>query len=125
MTTKRVSAAGVALTVIVLCYLGSVAVLRFGSSERAIGSGAAILCALLGLCFLVLASPLGKLLHRARKEVPFMPGPISWPRSSPGWSALLVLAALVLFAIAGVAFYWGTDPASKPALIRWLDNLFR
>jgi hypothetical protein len=67
---KSYSPAGIALTVIVLCYIGSAVVLRFSSSERAIGIGAAITCALLGLCFLLLSLPLGKLLNRARNDVP-------------------------------------------------------
>jgi hypothetical protein len=84
--------------------------------------GAAIVCALLGLLFLVLSLPLGKLLNRAPKLPLFHFG---WPRSSSEWSVRLVAAAIIFFAIAAAAFYWGTDPAAKPAFIRWLDSLFQ
>lgn len=122
---KRFSPAGVVLAVIVLGYVSSAVFLRFNPGERAIGLAACITCVLLGLAFLVLCLPLSKLMTRARKVVPFMPGPISWPRFTPGWTVLFILAAFTFFAIAAVAFYWGTDPATKPEIIRWLDGVFR
>jgi hypothetical protein len=122
---KKPSPAGIFLAVIVLCYVSSSIVLGVNHSERAVGLAASITCVLVGLVCLGLCVPLARMMSRARKEVPFMPGPISWPRSTPGWLVLLVLAAFVFFAIAAVAFYWGTDPATKPVWIHRLESVLR
>ena len=122
---KRASPAGIVLTVIVLAYVSSALVLRSDPSEKTIGLVAGATCALLGLVLLAFCLPLGKLMNRALKNVPFMPEPIPWPRTTPGWVAFLVVAALAFFAVATVAFYWGTDPATQPAMIRWLEGVFR
>jgi hypothetical protein len=122
---KRFSPAGVVLAVMALCYVSSAVFLGFNPSERAEGLFAGVTCVLLGLAFLGFCLPLGRLLTRTLKDVPFMPGPIPWPRTSPGWTVFPLVAALAFFALAAVAFYWGTDPATKPAIIRWLEGIFQ
>jgi len=125
MSAKRNPLPRIVLSVMLLCWIRGALVCYFSPGERTLGIVGCVTCLVLGLLFLTLSLPLGKFMNRMTKDAPIPePGGVPWPRSSPGWSVRLILAAILLFAMSLYFFYWGTPPAAKPAFIRSLDNFF-